>query len=91
VGAVRYRVVVSGLVQGVWFRESCRRQAEAEGVSGWVRNLYDGRVEAAFEGPVEAVARCVSWCRLGPPRADVTGIEVVEEPPEGATTFVVRR
>jgi acylphosphatase len=90
VADVRYRVIVRGRVQGVWFRESCRRQAAAEGVRGWVRNRADGTVEAAFEGDETAVARCVSWCRLGPPHADVTGVDVVAEPPEGAHGFRVR-
>ena len=86
----RYRVVVYGLVQGVWFRDSCRRVAMGEGVAGWVRNRSDGTVEGVFEGPIDAVARCVSWCRMGPPRADVTGIDVTEEPAEGIAGFVVR-
>jgi acylphosphatase len=52
---VRYRVLISGRVQGVFFRDSCRRLAEQHGVAGWVRNLPDGRVEAVFEGPAEDV------------------------------------
>ena len=86
----RYRVVVHGFVQGVWFRDSCRRVATDEGVAGWVRNRPDGTVEAVFEGPLDAVARCVSWCRMGPPRAEVTGIDVAEEPAEGIAGFSVR-
>ncbi|MEI7547787.1 MAG: acylphosphatase [Actinomycetota bacterium] len=86
----RYRVVVRGTVQGVWFRDSCRRVATDEGVAGWVRNRMDGTVEAVFEGPLDAVARCVSWCRIGPPRAEVDGIDVTEEPPEGISGFSVR-
>jgi acylphosphatase len=77
---VRCRVVVHGLVQGVWFRESCRRMASELGVTGWVRNRLDGTVEALFQGAEPAVARAVSWCRTGPPRADVTDIDVTEEP-----------
>ena len=88
--AARYRVVVHGLVQGVWFRDSCRRVAVDEGVAGWVRNRSDGTVEAVFEGPLDAVARCVSWCRMGPPRAEVDGIDVSEEPAEGIVGFSVR-
>ena len=87
---MRARVVVSGQVQGVWFRDSCRREAVARGVAGWVRNRMDGTVEAVFEGPAPAVAQLVSWCRIGPPRADVTGIEVIEEPPEGLVGFRIR-
>ena len=79
-----------GLVQGVWFRDSCRREAAARGVAGWVANRADGRVEAVFEGPEPAVAEMVAWCRMGPPRAEVTGIDVGQEPPEGLAGFRVR-
>lgn len=85
---IRVRVVVHGLVQGVWFRDSCTRVARDEGVAGWVRNRADGAVEALFEGRAESVARCVSWCRMGPPRAEVSGIDVSEEPVEGLRGFV---
>lgn len=78
-----------GKVQGVWFRDSCRRMAIDQGVAGWVRNRMDGTVEAVFEGPIEAVARCVSWCRAGPPRAEVDGIDVREEPAEGTSGFSI--
>ena len=87
--AVRRRVVVDGRVQGVWFRESCRREAERAGVAGWVRNRDDGRVEAAFEGDEAAVDRLVEWCRRGPPRAVVTSLSVRDEPPEGDARFRV--
>jgi acylphosphatase len=87
---IRYRVVVEGRVQGVWFRESTRRAAEELGVSGWVRNLSDGRVEAVFEGPELAVIRAVEWTRSGPPRAVVTSLEQTAEKPEGIVGFEVR-
>lgn len=87
----RARVRVQGRVQGVWFRESTRRQAEQLGLAGWVRNREDGSVEAVFEGPVDAVAQAVAWCRLGPPRAEVTAVAVDEEPPEGERGFRVVR
>lgn len=88
---IRRRVVVDGRVQGVFFREMCRREAEAARVAGEVRNLPDGRVEAVFEGPPEAVNRMVAWCRIGPPAAVVTAVEVHDEPPTGAVGFHVRR
>jgi acylphosphatase len=88
--AVRYGVIVHGFVQGVWFRESCRRQASALGLSGWVRNRADGSVEAHFEGPERAVAQAVAWCRSGPPAAEVTGVDVTAEEPEGTLGFQVR-
>jgi acylphosphatase len=86
---VRYRVVVSGHVQGVWFRDTCRREAAARGVAGWVTNRYDGTVEAVFEGAEPAVAEMVAWCRVGPPRAVVVGVDVREDPAEGLTGFRV--
>ena len=87
---IRCRVVVRGRVQGVWFRDSCQREALAAGVRGWVRNRPDGSVEAAFEGERAAVERLVDWCRTGPPRARVDGIELHDEPPEGDQGFRVR-
>lgn len=73
---------VSGLVQGVFFRDSTRREAQALGLSGWVRNLPDGRVEVLFVGPRGACERALAFVREGPPRAEVTGVEWRwEEPP----------
>jgi acylphosphatase len=87
---VRRRVTVSGRVQGVFFRDTCRRLATSEGLAGWVRNRPDGRLEACFEGDEQAVARLVAWCRRGPARAHVTDVVVDEEPPKGETGFSVR-
>ncbi len=84
---VRRRVLVSGVVQGVFFRQSCRGVAREEGVAGWVRNLPDGRVEACFEGPADAVSRVVAWCGHGPPEARVTAVEVRDESPSGEIGF----
>jgi acylphosphatase len=86
---IRRRVVVSGRVQGVFFRDTCRREAIAAGVTGWVRNLADGTVEAAFEGPPDAVDGMVKWTRKGPPDAVVYDSTVTDEPPEGDDTFTV--
>jgi acylphosphatase len=77
----RVRVVVSGRVQGVWFREACRREAAPAKLSGWVRNLDDGRVEAVFQGASDAVDRLVAWCHDGPPSAVVTRVIVEEQLP----------
>lgn len=88
--AERSRVIVHGVVQGVWFRESTRRTADALGVAGWVRNLPDGGVEAIFEGDPDSVARAVAWSERGPERATVTSIEVFAEKPEGLSGFSVR-
>jgi acylphosphatase len=83
----RVRVLVSGDVQGVGYRWSTRAEAVGRGVAGWVRNLYDGRVEAVFEGPAEDVDALVAWCRGGPAWATVTAVEVVEEEPTGEKEF----
>ncbi len=87
---VRRRVLVSGSVQGVWFRESCREQAVAGGVAGWVRNRADGQVEVVLEGTEPAVDRVVRWCHDGPSRARVDGVEVCTEEPVGLAGFSVR-
>jgi acylphosphatase len=87
---IRRRVLVRGRVQGVWFRDSCRAAAQGAGVGGWVRNLHDGRVEAAFEGDPDAVDEMVEWCRQGPPSAVVVDIDVIDESPEGDTTFRIK-
>jgi acylphosphatase len=79
----RLRVLVSGTVQGVWFRESTRQEADRLGVAGWVRNLPDGRVEAAFEGPAPGVEAMVAWCHHGPRNAAVDHVEAVAEEPMG--------
>lgn len=87
---VARRVVVTGRVQGVFFRDSCRQEAQSAGVEGWVRNTPDGTVEAWFEGPPAAVERLVGWCRSGPRRADVDDVDVYEEDPTGQQGFGIR-
>ena len=72
---VRAHVFVSGRVQGVYFRQTTQEHAESRGVTGWVRNLSDGRVEAVFEGEEESVEALVEYCRHGPSAARVTGVE----------------
>lgn len=88
--AVRRRVVVHGHVQGVFFRDSCRREAMSRGVAGWVTNRPDGAVEAVFEGDAGAVRALVDWCRRGPRGADVESIEDTTEEPAGLSGFDVR-
>ena len=80
---------ISGRVQGVFFRHRAAEEARAAGCAGWVRNLPDGRVEAVFEGPREAVDRLVTWCRRGPQGARVEGVSVEEEAPEGLASFEI--
>ena len=83
-------MLVSGRVQGVWFRDACAREAVAHGLDGWVRNLADGRVEAVFEGPASGVDALVDWCRHGPPRARVRGLDAIDEVPVGESGFAIR-
>jgi acylphosphatase len=87
---VARRVRVHGRVQGVWFRDSCRAEAESRGVRGWVSNEPDGTVAGHFEGPAEAVDALVAWCRTGPPRADVRGVDVEDAEVEGVAGFQAR-
>ena len=87
---IRRRVVVSGQVQGVFFRDTCRRQARSHSVTGWVRNCPDGTVEAVFEGEPQAVEAMITWARKGPPAAQVDRVDVVEEEPVGGRSFQVR-
>lgn len=87
---MRKRVVVQGRVQGVFFRDSTRRQASSRGVAGWVTNRHDGAVEAVFEGEPEAVESLVRFMREGPRGAEVSDVEVIDEEPEGLSGFEVR-
>ena len=87
---VRSRVVVSGHVQGVFFRDTCRREARSRGVAGWVANRPDGTVEAVFEGAPDAVRALVDFCRRGPRGAEVSSVDETSEEPEGLGGFEVR-
>ena len=86
----RTRVVVHGQVQGVFFRDTTRREALARGVSGWVCNRGDGAVEAVFEGEPGAVRGLVEFCERGPRGASVVRVEAAAEVPEGLSGFDVR-
>jgi acylphosphatase len=81
---------IAGRVQGVFFRDSLRREAEQRGVAGWARNTSDGTVEAMLEGEAGAVERVIAWCREGPSRADVSDVRVSEREPEGVEGFEIR-
>ncbi len=87
---VRRRVVVHGNVQGVFFRDSARRDAQTHGVAGWITNRPDGAVEAVFEGAPDDVAALVEFCRRGPRGADVESVDETSEEPEGLRGFQVR-
>jgi acylphosphatase len=83
----RRRVVAFGHVQGVFFRDSTRREAQRRGVTGWARNTDEGTVEAVFEGPPDAVAALVDFVRANPGHSRVERVDVVEEEPEGLSGF----
>jgi len=83
VANIRVRLIIEGRVQGVWFRDSTRREAGRLGVCGWVRNRPDGTVEVLAEGQEERVGKLVAWCYHGPQGATVTGVQKTEESWEG--------
>jgi acylphosphatase len=89
-GPTARSVVVSGRVQGVFFRDCTRREARRLVVTGWVCNRADGKVEAHFEGDADSVAQLVEWCRNGPRHADVDDVAVSDVEPEGCESFDVR-
>lgn len=75
----RVNVVVSGFVQGVCFRYATRQRAESLGLKGWVKNRFDGKVEAVFEGKEKGIKEMLSWCQQGPSGAMVRNVEITEE------------
>jgi acylphosphatase len=86
---LRLRLVISGRVQGVWFREATRQQAERLGVRGWVRNCADGSVEAVLEGESAAVRELEKWCHEGPSAARVLEVQSNAEPVASEKSFRV--
>ncbi len=88
---IRARVIISGKVQGVGYRYATVDTASQLGLSGWVRNLPDSRVEAVFEGSREIVEEMIRWCYQGPPAAMVKDVVVKYEEPEELRGFEVRR
>mmetsp|Transcript_55737 Transcript_55737/g.174574 ORF Transcript_55737/g.174574 Transcript_55737/m.174574 type:complete len:100 (-) Transcript_55737:100-399(-) len=80
---VRVHAFITGLVQGVFYRNNTVKQAVARGLVGWVRNLHDGRVELVAEGPKPEVEDLLSWCLRGPARAKVHDIDVDWQTPQG--------
>ncbi len=88
----RVRLFISGRVQGVYFRGYTRDTARLNKLSGWVRNLRDGRVEAVFEGDADDVEKMIAWCYEGSPHARVDDIEILEEVFSGEfETFTIER
>jgi acylphosphatase len=85
----RVQVIITGRVQGVGYRASCQREAAARGLTGWVRNRWDGAVEALFEGEAAAVDAMLMWCYEGPPMAYVSGVEI-SIPPDASSELWFR-
>ncbi|MEO1133058.1 MAG: acylphosphatase [Cyanobacteria bacterium J06639_1] len=85
----RVRVSISGRVQGVGYRFHTQQMARSLGVTGWVRNLPDGRVEAVFEASSDRLERAVQWCHRGSPAAEVSQVETQTETPEGLRGFEI--
>lgn len=86
----RAHVIVSGMVQGVFFRSATKSSAVARGLTGWVKNLPDGKVEAVFEGLKPLVEEAVAWTHEGPPGSRVDSVDVSWEQPRGESSFTVR-
>lgn len=88
----RVVLIVTGRVQGVFFRASTRDEGWRLGLTGWVRNLPDGSVEVTAEGPEPSLLQLASWCRIGPPGAKVARVEITWSAPSGEFEgFTVRR
>ncbi|PLX38954.1 MAG: acylphosphatase [Deltaproteobacteria bacterium] len=81
--SISVRAIISGKVQGVWYRQSTLEKAQALGLAGWVRNRSNGDVEALFEGDAIAVEEALKWCEVGPPLAKVSKVERYDEEPTG--------
>ncbi len=77
----KVHVIISGRVQGVWFRADTKQTAEQLGITGWVRNTFDGNVEAVFEGDEENIKEMLDWCHHGPPSAEVENVEIEKQTP----------
>ncbi|GAX59441.1 acylphosphatase [Candidatus Scalindua japonica] len=87
----RLHIVIEGIVQGVFFRASTKGESEKLGLTGWVKNCPDGRVEAVFEGDIDKIDRIIEWCKNGPPGAVVRNVETVWEQATGQyDTFSIR-
>ena len=84
-------VIISGRVQGVWFRSDTKQKAEQLGITGWVKNTIGGNVEAIFEGEEDIVKEMIDWCHRGPPLAQVEHVEVKnQDPTNGFEDFSIR-
>lgn len=80
---VRAHLIITGLVQGVYYRVSARKEALALGLTGWIKNRPDGAVEAAIEGNREKAVKFIDWCRQGPPKSQVSDVQLEWEDYKG--------
>ncbi len=76
---IQLHVMISGRVQGVWYRACTKQKAEELGLMGWVKNTPDGNVEAIFEGEESTVKKIIAWCRVGPPLAQVDDVKIIRK------------
>jgi acylphosphatase len=88
---IRTHLIISGKVQGVGYRYYTAQQAKKLGITGWVKNLPDGRVEAIFEGTQQTITEMINWCRQGPSAAQVTDITINHEKPQGHKKFEINQ
>ena len=88
----QFHVIISGRVQGVWYRASTKQKAEELGLTGWVKNTADGNVEAVFEGDETIVEEMIAWCRVGPLLARVAEVKIIQKHAGGKFTgFAILR
>jgi acylphosphatase len=88
---INFHVIISGRVQGVWFRASAKQKAEQLGIKGWIRNTSDGSVEAVFEGEEKSVNEMIEWCNHGPPLSKIENVEIEKKnPTDGFKDFSIR-
>jgi acylphosphatase len=80
---IQVHVVISGKVQGVWFRASTKKKADELGLTGWVKNMTDGNVEAVFEGDSSKIDEIIAWCWIGPPLARVSDVKITRRDASG--------
>ncbi len=84
-------LIISGKVQGVGYRYYTAQQAKQRGITGWVKNLPDGRVEAVLEGNKQAITEMIKWCHQGPPASEVTEVKINYEKPQSYNKFEITR
>jgi len=87
---MKAHIFISGRVQGVFYRAHTKKKANELGITGWVKNLPDGRVEAVFQGPKDKVEKMISWCHKGSPASRVTNVEMAKAQQEDYKNFIIK-